>query len=158
MRGRVTRLGVGLLAAGAVAGVCAPSALAAPGGGGTPAAGHEVHHSQGIEIATRHVSLGRVLTNQKGRVLYISAADTPNVSHCSAGCLSVWPRVTSTAKPRAEDGVRAGQLGRTAKGQVTYYGHPLYYFASDTKPREAGGQGVGSFYVISPSGKVITRS
>ncbi len=46
--------------------------------------------------------------------------------------------------------------------QVTYKGHPLYYFAKDGDAGDAYGQGSKSFgagwYVLAPSGKKIDKS
>jgi predicted lipoprotein with Yx(FWY)xxD motif len=45
------------------------------------------------------------------------------------------------------------------KTEVTYNGHPLYYFVTDKKPGDTTGQGVSSFgelwYVLSPGGAAI---
>jgi predicted lipoprotein with Yx(FWY)xxD motif len=56
-------------------------------------------------------------------------------------------------------------LGKTTRQdgtrQVTYNGHPLYYFAGDTKPEETKGQGLNAFgagwYVVSPAGDKIEQ-
>jgi hypothetical protein len=42
--------------------------------------------------------------------------------------------------------------------QVTYKGHPLYTFGSDTKSNPTSGEGINGFYVVSPSGAKITKS
>ena len=46
--------------------------------------------------------------------------------------------------------------------QVTYKGHPLYFFARDGDKGDAYGQGVNSFgaswYVVSPSGAKVDKS
>jgi len=46
--------------------------------------------------------------------------------------------------------------------QVTYNGHPLYYFVNDKKPGEINCQAVVNFgaawYVRDPSGNAITKS
>src|SRR2546423_1604482 len=46
--------------------------------------------------------------------------------------------------------------------QVTYGGHPLYYFAGDEKPGTTEGQGIDDFgalwWLVAPSGQKITAS
>ena len=46
--------------------------------------------------------------------------------------------------------------------QVTYKGHPLYYYISDTKAGQTTGQGSNNFgalwWLVSPSGAAITKS
>jgi predicted lipoprotein with Yx(FWY)xxD motif len=112
-------------------------------------------HHKGIKIATRHTKLGRVLTNSKGRVMYLFLKDGRKVSHCKRACAAAWPKVTSPARPRAGAGISAKHLSRTSKHQVTYYGHPLYYFASSTKPGNTSGEGLNHFFVVSVHGKPI---
>lgn len=59
----------------------------------------------------------------------------------------------------------AGKLGTTKRkdGQteVTYDGHPLYYYAPDTAPGQTQGQGLNQFgapwYVVAPSGAKIDK-
>ena len=45
--------------------------------------------------------------------------------------------------------------------QVTYNGHPLYYFVGDTKPGDTTGEGINAFGggwdVLSPSGMKIEK-
>jgi predicted lipoprotein with Yx(FWY)xxD motif len=110
---------------------------------------------RGTLITTRRISLGRVLTNGSGRVMYLYTRDGSNVSHCTGVCLALWPRVTSSAKPRAGGGVIGSHLRRIAHNQVTYYGHPLYYFTGDKRPSQAKGEGVQNFFVVSTSGRAI---
>ncbi len=46
--------------------------------------------------------------------------------------------------------------------QVTYKGHPLYYFSGDSHPGQTSGQGSSAFgakwWLVSPSGASITKS
>ena len=73
--------------------------------------------------------------------------------------------MTTKGKPAAGPGVRASLLGTTkrtdGKLEVTYNGHPLYYFVSDRSPGQATGQGLNQFgapwWVLSPAGKEIHR-
>ena len=56
-------------------------------------------------------------------------------------------------------------LGMTKRAdgttQVTYAGHPLYFFAGDSSSGAANGQGVDAFgakwYVVAPNGAAITK-
>ena len=49
--------------------------------------------------------------------------------------------------------------GSGGKPQVTYNGHPLYYYAGDSPPGATKGQGLNQFgaewYVIAPNGSKI---
>ena len=57
----------------------------------------------------------------------------------------------------------ARQLSPTRRGdgklQVTYAGHPLYYYSGDTKPGQIKCQGVSNFgglwLVVTPAGKAV---
>jgi hypothetical protein len=71
--------------------------------------------------------------------------------------------LASGRKPSATSPIHPNLVGTVADPSggtiVTYAGWPLHTYASDTAPRMANGQGVGGkWYVISPSGQVITRS
>jgi predicted lipoprotein with Yx(FWY)xxD motif len=100
----------------------------------------------------------------KRKTVYLFEADSAGSSACSAACSAVWPPVTGT--PRAGAGASAGALGTITRSdgtkQVTYKGHPLYYFARDGDAGDAYGQGIKSFgsswYVLAPSGKKVDNS
>jgi predicted lipoprotein with Yx(FWY)xxD motif len=144
-------LSVGLLAAAASA-----PALAASHAGNAQARAAK-HH--GTQITTVKTSLGRVVSNHKGRVMFRFLKDGHNVSKCKGQCPSVWPAVMSKGKARAGAHIKKGHLGRTSKGQVTYHGHPLYYYVADPKPGKTHGDGIREFgahwYVVSPAGKSV---
>ncbi len=108
--------------------------------------------------------LGRILVDAHGRTLYLFEKDTGGKSSCSGSCASVWPPLTTSGRPTPGTGVSDSALGTTSTGgntQVTYYGHPLYYYVSDSGPGQAGGQGLTQFgalwYVLSPQGHAITN-
>jgi predicted lipoprotein with Yx(FWY)xxD motif len=105
-------------------------------------------HHRGILIKAHKMSLGTVLTNAKGRYLYRYSKDTKGHSHCHTTCLVEWPRVTSKHPPRAGVGVKGRHLGRIKHNQVTYFGHPLYYFVGDPKTTHKG-EGVNGFFLVS---------
>lgn len=108
-------------------------------------------------ISTVTTSLGRILANGKGRVVYLFEKDGHNKSRCGSDCRSIWPRVMSKAKPKAAGGVRASHLGRLKSGQVTYYGHPLYYYVGDNGRAQHHGEGLFEFgakwYAVSVNGQ-----
>jgi predicted lipoprotein with Yx(FWY)xxD motif len=113
-----------------------------------------------VTIATRSTSLGLILTNGGGRTVYLFTRDKTNTSNCGTTCRKTWPRVLSSGAPVAGTGVSQSKLGRTSAHQVTYFGHPLYYYVGDKAAGQTNGQGRSSFngrwWVISPQGKAGT--
>jgi predicted lipoprotein with Yx(FWY)xxD motif len=132
-------------------------------GGGSNGGKNKAPASPASAIDVRATALGRTLVDAKGRTLYLFEADKPNVSNCSGACLSIWPPLTSGTKPQAKAGILAAKIGTIAnaggKHQVTYNGHPLYYYVGDQKPGDTKGQGLNQFgagwYVLAPTGNKI---
>ena len=96
--------------------------------------------------------------------MYLFDSDTGSASSCNGGCASVWPPVTGTAAARA--GAVSADLGTITRSdgttQVTYKGHPLYFFARDGDAGDSYGEGLKSFgaswYALTPSGKKVDNS
>jgi predicted lipoprotein with Yx(FWY)xxD motif len=115
----------------------------------------------GATVKIASSPLGRILVDSKGITLYDFPPDKTGASTCYGACAALWPPLITTAKPHAGAGVRASLLGTTKRSdgklEVTYNGHPLYYFVTDRKPGQTTGQGVNQFgapwWVISPAGK-----
>ena len=127
------------------------------------AAASNAHTAASVAVVgTRDSSLGTILVAANGHTLYLDKADPKNKSTCTGGCASAWPPLTTSGKPKAKGAAKASDLGTISDGggvkQVTYDGHPLYFFASDTAAGQTTGQGQSGFYVVSPSGKSITKS
>ena len=108
--------------------------------------------------------LGQTLVDGQGRTLYLFEADTAGKSNCNRACTSAWPPYVSHGTPQAGTGVAGALLGTSLRGdgggtQVTYRGHPLYYYAGDSRPWDAAGQGLNQFgakwYVLASSGNKI---
>jgi predicted lipoprotein with Yx(FWY)xxD motif len=124
--------------------------------------GQSAHSSAATGVTTKKTSLGTILVTSSGQTLYLDSADKPGHPACTAGCLSAWPPLKMSGTPKASGSAKASLLG-TAKiaggvKQVTYNGHQLYTFASDTKSKPTSGEGVNGFYVVSPSGSKITKA
>jgi predicted lipoprotein with Yx(FWY)xxD motif len=120
--------------------------------------------SANVTVATSHGPLGTYLSSA-GRTLYLFEADSRNQSTCSGPCAGTWPPLTTAGRPIAGAGVKASLLGTIKDGstkQVTYNGHPLYFYSGDTKPGETNSQNLKLFgakwYVVSVAGAAITRS
>jgi predicted lipoprotein with Yx(FWY)xxD motif len=115
-------------------------------------------------ISAKSSSLGTFLVDGNGRTLYLWDADHGAMSTCAGECAQDWPPLTTKAKPKAGAGVKASLLGTSKRAdgteEVTYAGHPLYYFAGDTAAGQATGQGSGAFgapwWLVSPAGKALT--
>jgi predicted lipoprotein with Yx(FWY)xxD motif len=115
-------------------------------------------------IATTKGSAGTYLTADEGRAVYLWVADTGGKSSCSGACAKVWPPVETKGQPKGGDGVNASDLGTITRSdgseQVTYKGHPLYYFIADKAKGATKGQGSNSFgakwWLVAPSGSAIT--
>jgi predicted lipoprotein with Yx(FWY)xxD motif len=107
--------------------------------------------------------LGRILVDGRGRTLYLFERDKGMASTCYGSCASIWPPLTTAAKPHAVRGALGARLGTTrrtdGKLEVTYNGHPLYLYVGDTKAGDTKGQTLnqfgGGWYVVSPTGRKI---
>ncbi|MGZ4399015.1 MAG: hypothetical protein ACXVZ1_11450 [Gaiellaceae bacterium] len=112
----------------------------------------------GAVVSLRNTAVGDVLAGTGGRTVYMYAPDKKNTSTCYGQCASFWPPYLTSGKPRAGKGVKASLLGQTTrkdgKRQVTYAGHPLYFFAKDSKAGETNGQSLQDiWWTVSPSGR-----
>ena len=137
------------------AAVASPSPAASPAS--SPAAAAAT-----IKVAA-DAKLGQILVNGEGMTVYLFVADTSTASTCYTSCAAIWPPVLTTGAPVAGTGAKASLLGTTTrtdgKVEVTYAGHPLYYFIQDKKPGDTTGQGVNGFgalwWVLAPSGAAM---
>jgi predicted lipoprotein with Yx(FWY)xxD motif len=129
------------------------------------AAAYATTQSARAKLGVRSTSIGRVLTDQRGRTLYLFLKDTKKASMCSGSCASFWPPLVTRGKPSFAKGVRASLIGmiRRTDGrmQVTYRGHPVYTFKLDTKPGQTRGEGLSDFgarwYAVSPAGTKLVN-
>jgi len=140
----------------------ASSAAAAP----TTSSSGSTASATAVSISTAKGADGTYLTGASGRALYLWVADSNGKSNCSGACASAWPPLITKATPAASAGVKATDLATITRSdaskQVTYNGHPLYYFAGDSGPGTTSGQGSDEFgakwWLVAPSGAAITHS
>ncbi len=153
------------LASAGLAIVIAAVAVAVFAIGGGNATANQSQAAAGSAISIRSTSLGKTLVDANGRTLYLFEGDRADVSTLSAAGAAVWPRFVSAGPVRAENGAQAALIGTTTRPtgvkQVTYEGHPLYYYVGDSSPGSTRGQSLNEFgafwYVLEPSGNAITH-
>jgi predicted lipoprotein with Yx(FWY)xxD motif len=117
-------------------------------------------------LSSRKLSgLGQVLVNESGRTLYTFTPEKGGKIACTGSCATLWPPLTTTEqKPSISSTLvhpnLVGTIADPSGGKiVTYAGWPLHTYTPDTQAGTANGQGVdGMWYVIAPSGQVVTKS
>jgi predicted lipoprotein with Yx(FWY)xxD motif len=118
-----------------------------------------------VTVSAKSSKLGQILAaGPKHKTVYLFEGDTASASTCNGACATVWPPVTGTAT--ASGGAMSADLGTITRSdgakQVTYKGHPLYFYGRDGDAGDAYGQGIKSFgadwYVLSPSGEKVDKS
>jgi predicted lipoprotein with Yx(FWY)xxD motif len=148
------------LATAAVIPLAALSIAACGDGGVATASPPKTSSGASATVSVAKSSLGSILVDSTGRTLYLFKADVGAKSACSGACATAWPPLLVTAKPTAGGGLTASKLGTITRSdgtqQVTFNGHPLYRFITDTKPGQTTGQGVTAFgaawFALTPSG------
>lgn len=136
------------------------------GGGAKKATPSRSSGSAHVSVSVRSTRYGAMLFDGAGRALYLFTKDRPSRSLCFGACAKAWPPFLAGANPAAAKGARSALIGliRRSDGtsQVTYRGHPLYYYEGDRRPGQVLCQGVDQFggiwYVIAPSGAAIRTS
>ena len=174
------RLSIALLAAAALAGGCGDGDSGGYGGSSDTEAGSEGEQAggRGALIAARDAArpstarpgpqvkvvssdYGRVIADRKGEAVYLFDREKRGRSECYGACAEAWPPLLAGAGgPVAADGASQALLGttrrRNGKLQVTYAGHPLYYYVHDT-PGEILCHDVAEFgglwLVVRPNGR-----
>lgn len=154
------RLGIPVAAAGLLAAACGSAAASPSSSSGS----HSNAPAAGTTIASHAGSGGTFLTDS-GHTVYLWDADSMNKSNCNGACAGTWPPVMASGKVTAGHGVKPSDLGTIARGggkQVTYNGHPLYFYAGDSGPGQTNGQGSDNFgakwWLVAPSGTAITAA
>jgi predicted lipoprotein with Yx(FWY)xxD motif len=105
---------------------------------------------------------GRILSDGANRTIYLFTRDRSSAATCYGPCSTAWPPVLAKGAPKAGAGL-TGHLGTTRRTdgglQVTYGGHPLYYYVNDVQPGQILCQNVdefgGTWLVVSPHGAPV---
>ena len=107
---------------------------------------------------------GQYLVDAQGHSVYLFEKDEDGESYCSGACAAVWPPLETSTAPRGGAGVQEAELGTIERPdgdmQVTYHGHPLYYYAADAStPDNTKGEDVEQFgagwYLVGAHGQPV---
>ena len=125
----------------------------------TPAG--KVLKTSGAKVTLGTTPLGQVITDEKGKVLYLFTRDSKDgPSVCYDKCAVAWPPLLTKGAPSAGEGVDGKKIGVTKRKdgnlQVTYNGFPVYYWFQDKVVGDWLGQDVGSvWYMMQANGDAL---
>lgn len=109
---------------------------------------------------------GRIIADSAGRTLYMFDAEAGPSPKCYGPCAAAWPPLLATGTPVSGPGLSQALIAAASRSdgsqQITYNGHPLYYYVGDRAPGEIGCQAVfefgGGWFVVDDRGSKITSS
>jgi predicted lipoprotein with Yx(FWY)xxD motif len=111
-------------------------------------------------VMVRSTEFGKALFGPSGKVLYVFGADRGSTSHCYGVCAAAWPPLLTEGAPLAGAGANTKLLGMTKRTdgalQVTYNGHPLYYYSADKVGKvmcQHANMHGGLWLIIKPNGQ-----
>lgn len=148
--------------AGASSGPSSSSARAeSPGGATSQDAGSPATSPRrGVTVTTGSSEFGTMLFDGRGQAIYLFDREGGPRPRCYGVCAEAWPPVLARGTPRVR-GVARPDLVETVRRrdgtrQVTYAGHPLYFYA-----HEGPGQVLchdvaeygGTWLVVTPAGR-----
>jgi predicted lipoprotein with Yx(FWY)xxD motif len=114
----------------------------------------------GTIIKAARSQFGMMLFDSTGQAIYLFDKEQTTQPECYGACAEAWPPVLSKGTPTASGATKQDLLGTTKRTdgttQVTYGGHPLYYYAHEAKNEVKchNIQGFGGLWlVVTPSGR-----
>jgi predicted lipoprotein with Yx(FWY)xxD motif len=118
--------------------------------------------AKGTTIQVSNSDYGQILFGGEDQAIYLFDRESGSKSECYGECAAAWPPVLTKGEPQAGSGTDAGLLGTTKRNdgttQVTYSGHPLYYYAHEG-PGQVLCHNVSEFgglwLVVEPSGEAV---
>ncbi|PVG81062.1 hypothetical protein DDE18_19790 [Nocardioides gansuensis] len=97
----------------------------------------EPHAAAGTSVVLHDSQFGPMLFDESGQAIYLFDVETTSEPECYDACAEAWPPVLTEGEPVAGRGLKPGLLGTTKRTdgtvQVTYGGHPLYFYAHEGK-------------------------
>lgn len=114
---------------------------------------------RGPKVVAAESDFGLVLFDDTGQAIYVFDVEGDSRPRCYGACAVAWPPVLTDGAPIAGERVEETLLGTTRRSdgttQVTYAGHPLYFYAHEGK-NEVECHDVflngGTWYAVQPDG------
>ena len=156
----------GATSSAATTGASAATTSAAGTGTGAAPAGSTSAATAPAKITVATTKFGQAVTDANGMTLYLFKPDTTTKSTCYGTCSVAWPPLLTKGPPTIEGtGLDKSKLGVTKRTdgtlQVTYGGHPLYFFIGDKTKGAIAGQNInangGLWLLVQPSGAADTK-
>jgi len=101
----------------------------------TPTPSPSPSTAPGTVVTTADTEFGKILFDGTGQAIYLFDKEETSDAECYDDCADEWPPVLTDGDPVADGDVAPDQLGTTKRTdgstQVTYAGHPLYYYAHE---------------------------
>ncbi len=114
---------------------------------------------QGTKVIASDSDFGTILFDETGQAIYVFDVETTSRPRCYGPCAEAWPPVLTEDPPVAGRRVSKALLGTTPRTdgttQVTYDGHPLYFYAHEGKDEVKCHDVVlngGTWYAVQPDG------
>jgi predicted lipoprotein with Yx(FWY)xxD motif len=103
---------------------------------------------KGTTVKLTSSQYGQIVADGRGQAFYLFGKERSARSECYGECASKWPPVLTKGTPHAGPGGRSQLVGTTRRSdgklQLTYAGHPVYYYQGDS-PGRVLCQGVTEF-------------
>lgn len=142
-----------------------PTSSSPPTASGSPTEARSARSAEarprqtGTRVVARPSRFGTILFDDAGQAIYLFDVEKTTRPQCYGACAAAWPPVYAQGRPRAGGSVEPALLGTTTRRdgreQVTYGGHPLYYYAREA-PGEVECHDVflngGYWYAVTPDG------
>ena len=129
------------------------------------AAGVALARSTAAEVTSTDGRLGPMLTGRNGHALYLFHQDWAGKSYCYGTCATTWtPDITNgsptTPSSSSLDSKLLGTIRRkNGQLQVTFNGHPLYFYSGDTQAGTIRGESKyqfgGRWFAVGTNGKAL---
>jgi len=159
---RVVNLLAGLALLLTACGAPTPSVSAPGSPSPTPPSAPTVPAEAGLSLSSS--PYGMIIVDRSGRTLYLFDLERNHVPRCYGACAVAWPPMPAQEGATPGPGLNPAPIAMAVRtdgtSQLTYNGHPLYYYAGDHSAGEIKCQAAiefgGGWYVIDAQGNKIS--